>query len=252
MLEVKNMSVKYGDEPIVNDVSFTLQEGQWMILAGPNGAGKSTIVNAVSKLLPYSGEVYLEGENIKNIKTNDFSKRVSVLSQYHYVQYPFTVREVVSLGRYSHSSGFLKSKKDDEGEAFIDRALEMTGMKSFENKSVLSLSGGELQRVFLAQIFAQNPKLLILDEPTNHLDLIYQKQIFELITEWLKAPGRGVVSVVHDLSLSKAYGTHAVLLNHGKVVKQGKINDVFTKEILNEVYNVDVYAWMNKMYSQWN
>lgn len=251
MLEVKNMSVKYGDELIVDDVSFTLKEGQWTILAGPNGAGKSTIVNAVSKLLPYSGEVYLEGENIKNIKTNDFSKKVSVLSQYHYVQYQFTVREVVSLGRYSHSSGFLKSKKDDEGEAFIDRALEMTGMKPFENKSVLSLSGGELQRVFLAQIFAQNPKWLILDEPTNHLDLIYQKQIFELITEWLKTPGRGVVSVVHDLSLAKAYGTHAVLLNHGKVVTQGKINDVFTKEMLNEVYNVDVYAWMNKMYSQW-
>lgn len=252
MLEVKNMSVKYGDNVIVNDVNFVLEEGQWLILAGPNGAGKSTIVNAVSKLLPYEGEVYLDGVDIKNIKSNDFSKKVSVLSQYHYVQYPFTVREVVSLGRYAHSSGFLKSKKDDEGEAFIDRALEMTGMTAFENKSVLTLSGGELQRVFLAQIFAQDPKLLILDEPTNHLDLIYQKQIFELITEWLRTPGRAVVSVVHDLSLSKAYGTHAILLNHGNIVKKGLIDDVFTKDILNDVYNIDVYAWMNKMYSQWN
>lgn len=252
MLEVKNMVVKYGDNPTVNDVSFTVEEGQWLILAGPNGAGKSTIVNAASKLLPYEGEVYLDGVNIKSIKANEFSKKVSVLSQYHYVQYPFTVREVVALGRYSHSAGFLKSKKDNGGEAIIDKALEMTGMTDFADKSVLTLSGGELQRVFLAQIFAQDPKLLILDEPTNHLDLIYQKQIFELITEWLKTPGRAVVSVVHDLSLSKAYGTHAILLNKGRIVKQGLIDEVFTKDTLNEVYNIDVFEWMNKMYSQWN
>lgn len=251
ILEAKDLAVSYGDYRILDGISFGVEEGQWLILAGPNGAGKSTIVNAVSRLVEYKGEVFLNGINIKKIKHDEFSRNVSVLSQYHYVSYPFTVREVVALGRYSHSKGFLKSADDDEGEKYIEKALEMTGMTEYADKSVLNLSGGEMQRAFLAQIFAQDPKLLILDEPTNHLDLIYQKQIFELITDWLKQPGRAVISVVHDLSLAKAYGTHALLMNRGKAAAYGKVDDVFTRERLSEIYRLDVYEWMNTMYSQW-
>ena len=116
---------------------------------------------------------------------------------------------------------------------------------------MLTLSGGEMQRVFLAQVFAQNPQVLILDEPANHLDLKYQQHIFSLIQEWLKQPGRAVLSVVHDLSLARRYGTHAILLDHGKTVSQGTISDVMTPENLKQVYGMDVYAWMRDMLSQW-
>ena len=124
-------------------------------------------------------------------------------------------------------------------------------MTSFASQSVLTLSGGELQRTFLAQLFAQNPRVLILDEPTNHLDLVYQKQVFELIAHWLKTPGRAVISVVHDLSLAKAYGTRALLLNHGKTVQQGTLEEVFTPAHLNAAYDMDVSKWMRSMLSQW-
>lgn len=251
ILEVRDLNISYGDYQIVKNVNFTVNEGEWVILAGPNGAGKSTVVNAVSKLTDYTGTVLLNGRNIRDIKHTEFARNVSVLSQYHYVSYPFTVREVVSLGRYSHTRGFLNSSSDEKGEEYVETAMEVTGVSQLADKSVLQLSGGELQRTFLAQIFAQDPKLLILDEPTNHLDLVYQKQIFELIGRWIKEEGRAVVAVVHDLSLAKANGTHAVLMNKGEIVSSGKINDVFTRENLNSVYQIDVYNWMREMYNQW-
>jgi iron complex transport system ATP-binding protein len=161
------------------------------------------------------------------------------------------VEEVVRLGRYSHSRGFF-SKKAGDNETAVEQALELTGMTAQRHQSVLTLSGGELQRTFLAQVLAQNPKVLLLDEPTNHLDLIYQKQIFSLIRQWLREPGRAVVSVVHDLSLAKAYGTHAILLQHGKSVASGPLQNVMTPENLNDVYGMNVGEWMRMLLSQWN
>ena len=118
-------------------------------------------------------------------------------------------------------------------------------------RSALTLSGGELQRAFLAQVFAQDPKLLLLDEPTNHLDLVYQKQVFALIQDWLKKGHRAVVSVVHDLSLAKAYGSHALLLDRGRVFAFGTVKEVLTRENLARVYKMDVYEWMQRMLEQW-
>ena len=118
-------------------------------------------------------------------------------------------------------------------------------------RSALTLSGGELQRAFLAQVFAQDPKLLLLDEPTNHLDLVYQKQVFALIQDWLKKGHRAVVSVVHDLSLAKAYGSHALLLDRGRVLAFGTVKEVLTRENLARVYKMDVYEWMQRMLEQW-
>jgi len=127
----------------------------------------------------------------------------------------------------------------------------MTGLTGLRHASMLTLSGGETQRVFLAQVFAQNPQVLVLDEPANHLDLNYQQQIFSLIREWLQEPGRAVLSVVHDLSLARHYGTHAILMDHGKSISQGAIHEVMTPDNLQRVYGINVYEWMRKMLSQW-
>jgi iron complex transport system ATP-binding protein len=133
----------------------------------------------------------------------------------------------------------------------VEKALELTGLTDLRRASVLTLSGGELQRVFLAQVFSQDPRVLILDEPANHLDLKYQQHIFSLIRAWLREPGRAVLSVVHDLSLARRYGSRAVLMDQGKSVAQGTIDQVMTPENLRRVYGMDVYAWMNEMLSQW-
>ena len=250
MLRAENITVRYGEHTIVDDLSFHLQEGQWLMLAGPNGAGKSTLVKAVSQGAPYTGKITLEGKDIRRYKSAQLAQKIGVLSQKNNVGYSFTVEEVVGLGRYAHSKGFLAGK-DEDGDARVEKALELTGLTELRRANVLTLSGGELQRTFLAQVFAQDPEILILDEPANHLDLVYQKHIFSLIHEWLKTPGRAVLSVVHDLSLAKKYGTHAVLMDGGKCIAQGRLDDVLTRENLLQVYNMDVHAWMREMLVQW-
>ncbi len=250
LLEIRDLRVQYGAAVIVQDVSLSLGEGEWLMLVGPNGAGKSTIVNAVTQGAPYTGEILFRGKDIRQYRADEVARNIGMLDQNHYLSYSFTVGEVVRLGRYAYTSGIFRTR-DDEGTASVERALEMTGMTQLADHSVLELSGGELQRMFLAQLFAQDPRILILDEPTNHLDLIYQKQVFELIASWLREEGRAVISVVHDLSLAKAYGTKAVLLNRGKILARGSIEEVFSKEHLEEAYDMDVYAWMRRMLGQW-
>lgn len=250
MLKGNHITVRYGEHTIVDDLSFTLQEGQWLMLVGPNGAGKSTLIETISMGVPYVGSIELEGQDIRRYKPAQLARKIGVLSQKNSVGYGYSVEEVVGLGRYAYTSSFL-SNRDDDGKDQVDRALALTGLTDLRHASVLTLSGGELQRTFLAQVFAQNPQVLILDEPANHLDLVYQKHIFSLTAEWLKEPGRAVLSVVHDLSLARRYGTHAVLMNHGKCVTQGEINAVLTPENLRSVYDMDVYGWMHEMLEQW-
>ena len=247
MLEVRDLSVRYGQKTIVDRLSFSVQEGQWLMIVGPNGAGKSTALEAVTQAAPYTGSVLLDGQEVRRMKHTERARRMGVLMQKNFVGYSFTVEEVVRLGRYAG----VFSGRGGRDSAAVEEALELTGLTAQRAQSVLTLSGGELQRTFLAQVLAQQPRLLILDEPTNHLDLVYQKQVFSLIGRWLREPGRAVVSVVHDLSLARAFGTDAVLLHHGKTVASGSVREVLRPENLDAVYDMDVAAWMRKLLSQW-
>lgn len=250
MLEVRNLSVSYGSLRILEDVSFSVQEGQWLMIAGPNGAGKSTALEAITQGIPYTGQALFQGRDLKTMKPQLRAKSIGVLSQNHFVGYDFSVEEVVRLGRYAHGPGLFRHQDMDQ-ESAVEEALELTGMAAQRHQSVLTLSGGELQRTFLAQVFAQQPQLLLLDEPTNHLDLVYQKQVFQLIAKWLEQPGRAVASVVHDLSLAKAFGTHGVLLNKGRRVCFGPVAEVLQSKYLDPVYQMDVAGWMGKLLGQW-
>ena len=250
MLRTENLTVRYGDRTVVNRLSFSVEAGQWLMIVGPNGAGKSTALRAVTQGVPYTGRVLFDGEDVRRMKPRELARRMGVLMQHNPAAYPFTVGEVVEMGRYAHAAGFL-SGRSAEDETAVESALERTGMAALRGQSVLTLSGGELQRTFLAQVFAQDPRLLLLDEPTNHLDLVYQKQVFGLIRDWLKTPGRAVISVVHDLSLARAYGDRVLLMDRGKAAAQGRPEKVLTPEALDPVYGMDVYGWMREMYGQW-
>ena len=250
MLQGEHITVRYGNCAVVDDLSFRLGEGEWLMLAGPNGAGKSTLIETIAQGVPYAGVIRWKGEDIRSLKGARLAQRIGVLSQKNNVGYAYTVEEVVGLGRYAYKAG-LFSGKDPQGKEAVEKALELTGLTGLRRASMLTLSGGEMQRVFLAQVFAQNPQVLILDEPANHLDLKYQQHIFSLIQRWVKQPGRAVLSVVHDLSLARRYGTHAVLMDRGKCVARGETGGVLTPEHLRQVYAMDVYAWMREMLSQW-
>lgn len=250
MLKVENLSVKKGERQILSNISFSLENKAWLMLAGPNGAGKTTLIKAVSQNTGYTGSVMVDNINAASFKPRDLAKYIGVLAQSHYVNYSFTVYEVVKLGRYSYSKGFLKSSSEADDEK-IKAALSAVGMLPLKDRSVMTLSGGELRRTFLAQLIAQDPKIIILDEPANDLDLKYQRLIFDLIAAWIEETGRCAITAVHDLSLAKAYGTHALLLSEGKLIGSGDTTSVLSRENLNKVYSMDVYEWMDILRSYW-
>ena len=250
ILEAENLSVRYGEKTTLQQISFTVCEGEWWSIAGPNGAGKSTLAGALGRSVSYEGSATLQERDIRSFSSAEYARKVGILSQHHTPVYGFTVEEVVSLGRYARCTGFLRHE-DPDSAGKVEEALEQTGLAAMRKRNMLTLSGGEQQRVFLAQVFAQDPDLLILDEPANHLDLPFQQELFDLIGAWLQSPGRAVITVMHDLNLARRYGTHALLLDRGKCVSKGLISEVMTPENLQQVYGMDVYAWMREILSQW-
>ena len=250
MLTAQSLSVRYGERTVLNNVSFDLDAGQWLMVVGPNGAGKSTLLGAIAQSVPYKGKVTVLGQDARHMRARKLARMLGVLAQNHRVGYGFSVEEVVALGRYAHR-GHVFAARDPKGEEMVEHALKLTGMDPLRKQSVLTLSGGELQRTFLAQVFAQNPDILLLDEPSNHLDLKYQREIYALIAQWLSQPGRAVLSVVHDLSLARKYGTHALLMEAGHAVHQGVCHQVLTRDNLQAVYDMDVVGWLKELLSVW-
>jgi iron complex transport system ATP-binding protein len=249
MLQIRDLRVAFQGFHALKGVGFHVEPGQWLMVFGPNGAGKSTLLNAVSQVVPYQGKVILNGMDARRMKPKAFARKAAVLRQSQSVGYAFTVEQLVALGRYAHQGAF--SAGDEQGQQKVEEALSLCGLEERRHQNVLTLSGGELQRAFLAQVFAQDAPLLLLDEPTSHLDLKYQRDIFEIIAAWLKAPGRAVLSVVHDLPLARRYGTHGVLLQNGVVVASGTMQKVIAKENLVTAYGMDVNRWFDALYQPW-
>lgn len=250
MLKVRDLSVTIGNKKIVDRVSFKLDEHDIFMIMGPNGAGKTTLFKAVMGILPHDGEVLLEGKRADLLKPRELARRIGVLSQKHQPQFSHSLYEVVSLGRYAYQNGLFGGLNGADKDK-IEEALETTGIESLRNQSILTLSGGELQRVYLAQLFAQDPNILLLDEPTNHLDLQYQIAIFDIIRNWVKQSGRAALAVVHDLNIVYSYGTRALLMNDGKVHAEGSVEEVLSRENLKDVYKVDVAQWMQNLLRHW-
>ncbi len=249
-LEIQNLNVNIGGKQILTDIDLQLEEGSWLMVAGPNGAGKSTLARTVMQMTRYTGSVLIDGEDASKIRSKQLARKIGILMQNNYPGYDFTAGEVVRLGMYSQQDGFLKGKKEGAEEKF-EEAVAAAGVGEFLDRPVTTLSGGELQRVFMAQLLTQDPDILILDEPVNHLDLTYQKQFMEITGRWQQEKGRTVISVVHDLSLAKMFGTDAILMNNGSIVASGKNADVFSDENLNKVYGMNVREWMRAELEQW-
>ena len=262
MLELRDVSVSYGQKKIVENVSFSLEEGHWLMIIGPNGAGKTTLVKSIAQAVPYTGDVLLDGQNVRKLPPGQRALEIGILSQTHHIDYGFRVEEVVRMGRYAHersSGNGLWGRRDPGGDAAVQRALERTGLKELASCSVLTLSGGEMQRMFFAQLLVQDPRILILDEPMNHLDPEYQMQLISLIRDWLEegkeqdrkagqnGRSRAVVSVMHDLTMARAYGDEALLLSKGHTAAYGSVREVLSRKTLAKVYHTDVIGWQKEM-----
>jgi len=251
MLIVKHLSASIGQTDIVQDISFTVHPQSVMMVVGPNGSGKTTLVRAILGQLPHTGQVMWNSKDIKDYTSRALAQQIGVLAQVNHFPYSYRVEDIVALGRYAHSKS-LFAELSQEDKRIIAEAMQQTRVWDLRERAVTQLSGGEMQRVNLARVFAQQPQLLILDEPTNHLDIEHQLAIFALIRDWAQEEGHSVLSIVHDLNLAHAFGDEALLLHGGVSLAQGAVRDVLSAKNLHEAYRVDLVGWMRAMGQYWS
>lgn len=251
MLNIEKLTVRFDKELILKDIDLQVEENDWYMILGPNGVGKTTLSHAVAGQIDYQGSIFFQGQNIEKISPKDKARSIGFLTQHHEATYGYTVQEIVELGRYPYHTGIFYQERAEDRER-VNYALEVTGMKDFSRRPVTTLSGGELQRTYLAQLLAQNPKVMILDEPANHLDLSFEAEFYRLIDDWRKEEGRCVVSIMHDLTVAKQYGDQALLLGKEGQVYEGAIDSVLSRDHLQEIFNVDVVHMMRERYELWN
>lgn len=250
MLRVENLSVKINNKDIVKDVSFKLDNNETLVIIGPNGSGKTTIVKSIMNDLKYNGSIEIDGKNIKKINLSDISKHIGVLMQNHNLEFDNTVYDIVSLGRYTYKKELFGSIDDIDKEK-INEAIVLADIQDIKYNSINDISGGELQRVFLALVLAQDPDILILDEPTNHLDLKHQIDVFSILKKWSLKEGKAIIAIIHDLNLAYKYATKALLIKEGKTVSYGEVKETLNRKNLNYTYDIDVFEWMQTLLKNW-
>lgn len=250
MLEVKNLYCGYNGEYIIKDVSFTVDRGENICIVGPNGCGKSTLLKAISNLIPFKGNVLLDSNDTKSLKRKDLAIKIALMTQSSNILFPYSIYDTVALGRYAHLNGIF-SKLNKKDEEIINNSLDKVGLLDIKDKLISELSGGQLQRVFLARAFAQDPDVILLDEPTNHLDLRYQIEMLDYLKVWAKENNKIVVAVLHDLNLVQNFGDKVLMLKDGVIKNNGNTREVLNGSDLEEVYGIDIKAFMIKTLEKW-
>ena len=237
-MQTRQLSFAYKDRAVLHAVSLSVESREMVGILGPNGSGKTTLLKILSAVLVGQGEVKLNGREIETYGRRELSRLLAVVSQESRVNFPYTVAEMVLMGRASYHSSFaLEGKKDLE----VARAsMELTDCVSLSNRYFHELSGGEKQRVLIARALAQEPRILLLDEPSAFLDLKHQVQVFELLRRLNRERGMTVVAALHDLNLAALFFPRLIILRDGKLYRDGSPSEVLTEKTIEEVYGIRV------------
>ncbi|MFF3644249.1 ABC transporter ATP-binding protein [Streptomyces sp. NPDC002564] len=239
-LSATGVTVAYEGVDVVHDASMTLKPGEVTVLVGPNGSGKSTLLRTLARLQrARTATLLIDGDTDGlALGPREFSRHVALLTQGRPTPSGLTVRDVVEFGRYPHRGRW--GKADPGGRAAVDRALAMTGVGELAERGAEHLSGGQLQRVWLAGCLAQETGVLLLDEPTNHLDLRYQVELLDLMRDLADDHGIAVGAVLHDLDQAAAVADRILLLDTGRIAADGAPDDVLTPERLTDTYGIRI------------
>lgn len=250
MLKIKSLYSGYDDIDIIKDINLDVKRGENLFIIGPNGCGKSTFLKSIANIIEYKGSIKFEDKEISSFKRKDLAKKIGLMSQISEIHFPYTIYDTVSLGRYPYTKGMLDKLSKKDNEIILD-SIEKVGLTEFKDKMINELSGGQLQRVFLAKLFAQNPDIILLDEPTNHLDFKYQIELLEYVNLWSKSNNKIVIGVLHDLNLVHHFADFVVLLDKGRVVSSGNPSQVLNDERIKDVYDIDIKRFMLDALEKW-
>lgn len=236
MIEIKNLTKKYGDKAVVKNVNLKIKKGKITSFIGPNGAGKSTLLSLISRIIKhYQGDIYLEGKLINDYQTTEFARKLSILKQSNNLNLMLTVRELIEFGRFPYSKGNLNELDHQK----VEQALAYMQLNNLENRYLNQLSGGQRQRAFIAMIIAQDTEYILLDEPLNNLDVKHSVEIMKRLRRLVDELDKTVIIVMHDINFASCYSDQIVALNEGLVVKKGGVEEIINEKILESIYETD-------------
>jgi len=256
MLKVNELCAGYGAgaikdcDDVIHNITFKADAGECLCVLGPNGCGKSTLLKSIARIINYRGIVMVDGSDISAVPRKELARKIALLSQNIQIYFPYTVYETVSMGRYTYSQGVFKNLSAQD-KTIINDTIKKLDLWDIKDRMIDELSGGTLQRVFLAKTLAQTPRLILLDEPANHLDLKHQIALLDHLKTWVKENNTSIIGVFHDLNLARYFGDTAILMNEGNMTACGTIEEVLNSEVLDTVYGIDIRTFMRNSLEKW-
>ena len=251
MLTLNNVSAGYNGIDVIKNITLNVKFNENLSIIGPNGCGKTTLLKAIANLLPSKGDIEIDGKSVKKMKHREISLKIAMLSQTPTIYFSYSVFETVMMGRYLHIKDRFFGLPSEEDKAYVMRCLEAVNLTEEKDREITTLSGGQLQRVFLARTLAQEPAIILLDEPTNHLDLKYQIEIIEYLKEWATGNNRVIIGVLHDINLAMRLSDNIMVMKNGEIQACGKTHEVITDNLLENVYEIDVAQYMRESLKKW-
>ncbi|MBS7578250.1 MULTISPECIES: ABC transporter ATP-binding protein [unclassified Enterococcus] len=236
-MKINHLSFGYGSHHLFKDLTFEIPEGKITAVIGPNGSGKSSLLNLLAnRKQPLSGKIQIANQEIKDISKRQYSQRVGFLPQQNFFTEPITVREFVAYGRLPYHRYQLRLSKLEE--KIVTEALADCGLEALQTTLMSQLSGGQMQRAFLAMTFAQETQYLLLDEPTTYLDTVHQIKLFESLIKRNKKTGLTIIMVLHDFNQALSYSDHLLVMHQGNLVANGPTVQAFNQALIEEYFGV--------------
>lgn len=237
MIDLNEVSKNYGAKKVISEVSLPITEEKLTAFIGPNGAGKSTLLSMISRLISIdAGQIYLDHNEVKAWRSNELSKKLSILKQSNGVNLRITVRELVGFGRFPYSKGRMTSEDQD----MIDYALEKLGLVEMADEMIDTLSGGQLQRAYIAMILAQDTEYILLDEPLNNLDMNHAVQLMKTLRRLVEDEHKTILLVIHDINFAATYADEIVAMKNGAIFAHGTMEEMIQPHILNALYDMEI------------
>ena len=236
-MQLENISKSFGEELVLDDIRLRISPSKFTAFIGPNGAGKSTLLSIMSRLLKKDqGFLSIKGKEIEAWNSRELAKELTILKQKINYQSKLTVEELVSFGRFPYSQDHLT--KDDVQK--VEQALIYLNILDLRNRFIDTLSGGQLQRVFIAMVLAQDTDFILLDEPLNNLDIKQSIAMMKILRSLVDDLGKTIIIVIHDINIASQYVDEIVAFKDGKLFCQGTTEQIMKKETLDSLYKMDI------------
>lgn len=235
MLKIKDFNTYIGEKQVLSSINLNFKKGKMYGIIGPNGAGKSTLFSAITRLKDIDkGSIFIEEKDICSYNIKEISQKISLMYQSFEVKFPYTVEQIVAMGRYAFNNGALNS----EDKKIIEKSMNEADVYHIRHNKITELSGGERQRVHFAKTLCQNTEIILIDEGLSNMDIYYQVKFIKLLKQKVKIENKIVIFIMHDLSMARKYCDEIVVLKNGQLNNFGISEEVLNEKTLFEVFNV--------------